>query len=141
MSDLQRMRMTASGEYERHQEAAQLEQMTAKAEASTKAQARKVHMRRLGEDRLLAVLPSALEAEKAQAKARVLNDADKKLSEELDDVKNMNQMCLYAKVVTIRDAQVCAFSTHEHTIDVLDPAHAVVFCCCSPVSFRTFLRR
>jgi hypothetical protein len=30
------------------------------------------------------------------------------LSEELDDVKKMNQMMLYAKVVTIRDAQVPA---------------------------------
>ena len=30
------------------------------------------------------------------------------LSEELDDVKKMNQMMLYAKVVTIRDAQAPA---------------------------------
>jgi hypothetical protein len=114
MSDLQRMRMTASGEYERQQEAAQLEQMTARTEATMKAQARKEHMRRLGEDRKFAHPPSALEAERLQAKARVLSDAEKKLSEELDDVKNMNQMCLYAKIVTIRDAQVSAAAPDEH---------------------------
>mmetsp|Transcript_15678 Transcript_15678/g.42993 ORF Transcript_15678/g.42993 Transcript_15678/m.42993 type:complete len:514 (+) Transcript_15678:255-1796(+) len=106
MSDLQRMRMTASGEFERQQQEAQREQMAAKMEATMKAQERKERMRRLEAERKMSVPPTALEAEKTQAKARVLTEAEKKLSEELDDVKRMNQMCLYAKVVTIRDAQV-----------------------------------
>jgi len=114
MSDLQRMRMTASGEHERQQQAAQLEQEAARMEASMKSQARKEHMRQLEEERKMAVPPSALEAQKAQAKARVMSDADKKLSEGLDDVKQMNKMCLYAKVVTIRDAQVVSRPRHRH---------------------------
>lgn len=80
--------------------------MAAKMEATMKAQERKERMRRLEAERKMSVPPTALEAEKTQAKARVLTEAEKKLSEELDDVKRMNQMCLYAKVVTIRDAQV-----------------------------------
>jgi hypothetical protein len=35
-----------------------------------------------------------------------LSKAQKKLDEELDDVKHMNQMVLYSKVVTIRDKQL-----------------------------------
>ena len=37
--------------------------------------------------------------------SQVMSNAELQLSEELDDVKKMNQMMLYAKVVTIRDAQ------------------------------------
>jgi len=36
----------------------------------------------------------------------LLSKAQKKLDEELDDVKHMNQMVLYSKVVTIRDRQL-----------------------------------
>merc|ERR1719353_206629 len=36
----------------------------------------------------------------------MLSAADRQMAEELDDVKKMNQMMLYAKVVTIRDAQL-----------------------------------
>lgn len=36
----------------------------------------------------------------------LLSKAQKKLDEELDDVKHMNQMVLYSKVVTIRDKQL-----------------------------------
>merc|ERR1719236_373216 len=36
----------------------------------------------------------------------VLEKAKNKLDEEMDDVKHMNQMMLYSKVVTIRDAQI-----------------------------------
>ena len=41
-------------------------------------------------------------AEKNKAET-LLSKAQKKLDEELDDVKHMNQMVLYSKVVTIRD--------------------------------------
>merc|ERR1719171_841275 len=43
--------------------------------------------------------------ERAQ-KNGVLEKAKQKLDEEMDDVKHMNQMMLYSKVVTIRDAQI-----------------------------------
>merc|ERR1719386_150039 len=36
----------------------------------------------------------------------VLEKAKNKLDEEMDDVKHMNQMMLYSKIVTIRDAQI-----------------------------------
>lgn len=36
----------------------------------------------------------------------LLSKAQKKLDEEMDDVKQMNQMVLYSKVVTIRDKQL-----------------------------------
>merc|ERR1712113_1318495 len=39
-------------------------------------------------------------------KNSVLERAKQKLDEDLDDVKHMNQMMLYSKIVTIRDAQI-----------------------------------
>ena len=36
----------------------------------------------------------------------LLSKAQKQLDEDLDDVKHMNQMVLYSKVVTIRDKQL-----------------------------------
>ena len=36
----------------------------------------------------------------------LLSKAQKKLDEDLDDVKHMDQMVLYSKVVTIRDKQI-----------------------------------
>lgn len=35
-----------------------------------------------------------------------MSKAQKKMDEDLDDVKHMNQMILYSKVVTIRDKQL-----------------------------------
>merc|ERR1712139_629878 len=43
--------------------------------------------------------------ERAQ-KNGVLEKAKRMLDEEMDDVKHMNQMMLYSKIVTIRDAQI-----------------------------------
>merc|ERR1719155_333071 len=39
-------------------------------------------------------------------KNSVLERAKRMLDEEMDDVKHMNQMMLYSKIVTIRDAQI-----------------------------------
>jgi hypothetical protein len=36
----------------------------------------------------------------------MLAKAQKQMDEEIDDVKHMNQMVLYSKVVTIRDKQL-----------------------------------
>ena len=44
----------------------------------------------------------------------MLTAADRQMAEELDDVKKMNQMCLYSKVVTIRDAQALAAISARH---------------------------
>merc|ERR1719446_1985717 len=50
--------------------------------------------------------PSEIEQQQSAEKAAMLSAADRQMAEELDDVKKMNQMMLYSKVVTIRDAQL-----------------------------------
>jgi len=49
------------------------------------------------------VPPTQAEHEQKQRDAGLLSKAQMQLDEEQDDVKQMNQMCLYSKVVTIRD--------------------------------------
>merc|ERR1719262_1817571 len=44
--------------------------------------------------------------EERQARNGALEKAKQALDEEMDDVKHMNQMMLYSKIVTIRDAQI-----------------------------------
>jgi len=63
-------------------------------------------MIQLEAERKLAVPPSEDEQRKLAEKAMMLSAADRQMAEELDDVKKMNQMMLYSKVVTIRDAQL-----------------------------------
>ena len=63
-------------------------------------------MLELEAQRKLAVPPSEIEQTQMAEKAAMLSAADRQMAEELDDVKKMNQMMLYAKVVTIRDAQI-----------------------------------
>merc|ERR1711920_809539 len=46
------------------------------------------------------------EKEQRGQKNSVLERAKQMLDENMDDVKHMNQMMLYSKVVTIRDAQI-----------------------------------
>ena len=43
----------------------------------------------------------------------LLSKAQKMLDNELDDVKQMNQMVLYSKVVTIRDKQLAEYKRLE----------------------------
>merc|ERR1719191_532803 len=63
-------------------------------------------MLELEAQRKLAVPPSEIEQLKMAEQAALLSAADRQMAEELDDVKKMNQMMLYSKVVTIRDAQL-----------------------------------
>jgi hypothetical protein len=49
------------------------------------------------------VPPTEGEAMEAAEKARLVKQAQLLLNEEEDDVKRMNSMVLYSKVVTIRD--------------------------------------
>ena len=78
----------------------------AKAATQKKADERKQKMLELEAQRKLAVPPSEIEQMKLAEKAQMLSAADRQMAEELDDVKKMNQMMLYSKVVTIRDAQL-----------------------------------
>jgi hypothetical protein len=72
-----------------------------------KAKARKAHMQRMEEERKQrAPLRNAEEEAQLHAGNSLLAYAKRTLDEELDDVKHMNQMTLYAKCVTIRDQQL-----------------------------------
>ena len=67
---------------------------------------RKERMAKLDKVREMKEKPSALSLENKQRKDGVLSRAQQLLDEQLDDVKQMNQMCFYSKVVTIRDKQL-----------------------------------
>lgn len=51
------------------------------------------------------VKPSEFQQAEKNKADTLLSKAQKKLDEEMDDVKHMNQMVLYSKVVTIRNKQ------------------------------------
>ena len=50
--------------------------------------------------------PSDVETRQKEQASGLLAKAQQQLDEEHDDVKHMNQMVLYSKVVTIRDKQL-----------------------------------
>merc|ERR1712118_623006 len=58
------------------------------------------------EERKKNALLSDFEKDERAQKNGVLEKAKRMLDEEMDDVKHMNQMMLYSKIVTIRDAQI-----------------------------------
>lgn len=103
-AELARMRETGKGEEGRWRatEAA----AAAKQGQLIAAAARKQKMLLLEAERKLAVPPTEVEQQKAREKAALLSSSEKQMAEELDDVKKMNQMMLYSKVVTIRDGQL-----------------------------------
>jgi len=68
--------------------------------------ARKEKMMKLEEERKKKVPPTETERLKMEADAKTLSAAERARLEGMDDVKHMNQMQLYAKCVTIRDAQI-----------------------------------
>lgn len=71
--------------------------------ALAKSKARKQKMVEMDAQRASKVKPTEFQnTEKIKAET-LLSKAQKKLDEDLDDVKHMNQMVLYSKVVTIRD--------------------------------------
>lgn len=80
----------------------------AKAEKQEKSRLRKEKMLIMEEERKMKMASQMSEFEKEEeAKTNgVLQKAIQKMEENNDDVKNMNAMMMYSKVVTIRDAQV-----------------------------------
>jgi len=79
----------------------------AKAQTLKKARDRKARMLRMEEQKRRRA-PQLTESELMENEQNnvLLAHAKQAMDEELDDVKHMNQMMLYAKCVTIRDAQV-----------------------------------
>lgn len=65
--------------------------------------ARKARMQAMDKERANKVPPSDIEQANRNKDVGILSKAQAQLDEELDDVKHMNQMVLYSKVVTIRD--------------------------------------
>ena len=104
-SELSRMRDIAMPEADR-QAALAAARMSAQAGKQARAKERKEKMVELEAQRKLMVPPSEIEQQQSAEKAAMLSAADRQIAEELDDVKKMNQMMLYSKVVTIRDAQL-----------------------------------
>lgn len=74
--------------------------------ALIKSKMRKTKMQEMDAMRATKVKPNEFQkAEKNKAET-LLSKAQKKLDNDMDDVKAMNQMVLYSKVVTIRDKQL-----------------------------------
>merc|ERR1719343_1816590 len=71
-----------------------------------KSVARKENIRQMEEERKKNALLAEKEKDGRAQKNSVLERAKQMLDEDMDDVKHMNQMMLYSKVVTIRDAQI-----------------------------------
>ena len=63
-------------------------------------------MQQLDQMRAQKVKPTDFQQNEKNKADTLLSKAQKKLDEEMDDVKHMNQMVLYSKVVTIRDKQL-----------------------------------
>ena len=72
----------------------------------SKANARKARMAGNDKNRASKIPPTQQEVINQERDSNLLSKAQMQLDEEQDDVKHMNQMVLYSKVVTIRDKQL-----------------------------------
>jgi len=79
---------------------------TQKETAMEQSKARKDRMQAMDKERSSKVAPTDIEQTQRNKDVGILSKAQAQLDEELDDVKHMNQMVLYSKVVTIRDKQL-----------------------------------
>ena len=73
------------------------------AQQMSKANARKQRMAENDQNRASKVPPTVQELAQKERATNLLSKAQMQIDEEQDDVKHMNQMVLYSKVVTIRD--------------------------------------
>eukprot|EP00747_Dinoflagellata_sp_TGD_P162038 gnl/TRDRNA2_/TRDRNA2_179192_c0_seq1.p1 gnl/TRDRNA2_/TRDRNA2_179192_c0~~gnl/TRDRNA2_/TRDRNA2_179192_c0_seq1.p1 ORF type:complete len:519 (+),score=219.78 gnl/TRDRNA2_/TRDRNA2_179192_c0_seq1:105-1661(+) len=105
-SELNRLRDNATMLTKEEELAIKRRQEAVYAERMAKSQARKEKMMQMEEERKKNALLSDMEKESRSQKNSVLEKAKMMMDENLDDVKHMNQMMLYSKIVTIRDAQI-----------------------------------
>jgi len=75
-------------------------------ERMKRSQVRKEKMLQMEEERKKNELLAGKEKDAGKTQNGVLQRAKMMLDEDMDDVKHMNQMMLYSKVVTIRDAEI-----------------------------------
>jgi len=101
-------RMQASSKIDSAQDIKNAETLakTQKEFAMQQSNARKTRMQTMDKERANKVAPSDIEQSQRNKDVGILSKAQAQLDEELDDVKHMNQMVLYSKVVTIRDKQL-----------------------------------
>eukprot|EP00913_Durusdinium_trenchii_P033264 g31141.t1 len=108
-SELNRLRQRAQRFRKNSEEIEQKQrEEEALAERQAKSIARKERIRQMEEERKRNAIQSenAKEGDARGPKGGVLERAKQMLDEDMDDVKHMNQMMLYSKIVTIRDAQI-----------------------------------
>ena len=101
-------RMRASSKIVTEQDSAQQKKIMEeqKAQQQAQAKARKQKMQAMDRDRSKKIPATEIEVEQNQRAEGLLSKAQQQMDEEHDDVKHMNQMTLYAKVVTVRDRQL-----------------------------------
>jgi hypothetical protein len=76
-----------------------------KEEQQLAARQKQTRMQGLDKQRANKLPPTLADTEETKHKEHLINKAQKLLNEEQDDVKKMNSMVLYSKVVTVRDQQ------------------------------------
>jgi hypothetical protein len=104
--ELSRLRKLATVVNKADVERERREAEAAKQAAQAKARERKEKMIAMEAKRKANLAKSDLEVEDEVKMSNLLENAERARDEQLDDVKHMNQMMLYAKCVTIRDAQL-----------------------------------
>lgn len=75
-------------------------------EKAAASNARKARMQAMDRERAHKVPPTNIEAEQKEQALGLLAKAQAQMDEEHDDVKHMNQMVMYSKIVTVRDKQL-----------------------------------
>jgi len=105
-SELNRLRENSKLMTKEEEIAAKQKAEEAYAERMQKSIARKERIKQMEEERKKNALLADQEKDGRAQKNSVLERAKQMLDEDMDDVKHMNQMMLYSKVVTIRDAQI-----------------------------------
>merc|ERR1719453_2501784 len=105
-TEMLRMRNNATMMTKQEEEAIKRSKEADNEARQAKAKERKERMLRLEEQRKKKEMLTEFDKEDRAQKNGVLEKAKQKLDEEMDDVKHMNQMMLYSKIVTIRDAQI-----------------------------------
>ena len=108
LSQAEIARMKASTKIQSANEAAEQKRIMEeqKAQRQAMAKTRKQKMIQMDGERSKKLPPTEIEVEASKKAEGLLAKAQEQLDEEHDDVKHMNQMVLYAKVVTVRDKQL-----------------------------------
>ena len=105
-SDIERMKRSAKVMTQQEQTQAKKISDEQKQQQQAASKARKTKMVGMDKDRATKIPPTQIEIEQSKKAEGLLNKAQFMLDEEHDDVKHMNQMVLYSKVVTVRDKQL-----------------------------------